>query len=67
MASMKRPRLKRVEPLDGWQLRLTFVDGSVMTVDFAPLLEESPGLSPLRDTGAFAQATLLEGEGWAVA
>ncbi len=66
MASMKRPRLVRVEPLDGWQLRLTFVDGSETTVDFTPLLEESPGLAPLRDRHVFAQAALVEGEGWAV-
>ena len=63
---MKRPRLLRVEPLDGWQLRLTFVDGSVTTVDLAPLLDESPGLAPLREARLFAQATLVEGEGWAV-
>ena len=66
MASMKRPRLARVEPLDDGQLRLTFVDGHVTTIDFTPLLEESPGLAPLRDAGLFAQATLVEGEGWAV-
>ena len=66
MASMKRPRLTHVEPLDGWQLQLTFVDGSVTTVDFAPLLEESPGLAPLREAGVFAQAMLVAGEGWAV-
>jgi hypothetical protein len=45
---------------------LTFVDGHVTTIDFTPLLEESPGLAPLRDAGLFAQATLVEGEGWAV-
>ena len=66
MALMKRPRLTHVEPLDGWQLRLTFVDGSVTTVDLAPLLDESPGLAPLREARLFAQATLVEGEGWAV-
>ena len=66
MAQMKRPRLARVEPLAGLQLRLVFVDGSEAVVDFNPLLEESPGLVPLRDEQAFAGATLVAGEGWAV-
>jgi hypothetical protein len=66
MAQMKRPRLARVEPLSGWRLRLAFVDGSEAVVDFNPLFDESPGLEPLRDDAAFAGATLVEGEGWAV-
>ena len=41
MASMKRPRLGAVLPLAQFRLRLTFVDGSVFTVDFKPLFEES--------------------------
>lgn len=66
MASMKRPRLARVETLSGFRLRLVFVDGSEAVLNFNPLLDESPGLAPLRDAGAFAGATLIEGEGWAV-
>lgn len=66
MASMKRPRLRSVEVLDAYRLRLFFVDGSVYTVDFASLFDESPGLLPLRDATAFAGATVVEGEGWTV-
>lgn len=50
MASMKRPRLAAIKVLSGNRLHLTFVDGSEFTVDFVPLIEESPGLAPLRDT-----------------
>jgi len=66
MASMKRPRLKAVKALPGHRMRLTFADDSVFMLDFAPLLAESPGLAPLRDEAAFAEATVIAGEGWAV-
>ena len=66
MASMKRPRLKTVDVLPDYRLHLIFIDGSAMTVDFTPLFDESPGLRPLRDPEAFAEATIIEGEGWAV-
>lgn len=63
---MKRPRLAHVEALADFRLRLGFVDGSVAVVDFKPLFDESPGLAALRDATAFAGATLIAGEGWAV-
>jgi hypothetical protein len=66
MASMKRPRLSAVLALARFRLRLTFIDGSVFTVDFKPLFEESPGLAPLREAKAFAGASLANSEGWAV-
>ena len=66
MASMKRPRLSAAVALAQFRLRLTFIDGSVFTVDFKPLFEESPGLARLRDAEAFAEAELSDGEGWAV-
>lgn len=66
MASMKRPRLSGVLTLAQFRLRLTFIDGSVFTVDFTPLFDESPGLAPLREAKAFAAAALADGEGWAV-
>ena len=69
MAQMKRPRLQRITVIKGAAspgLRLQFVDGSVYTVNFAPLLAESRGLKPLKDPAVFAQATLVSGEGWAV-
>lgn len=66
MASMKRPRLAAIERLAGQCMRLTFVDGSAFTVDFAPIIEESPGLAPLRDTAAFAQASIEPGAGWSL-
>lgn len=63
---MKRARLSGIEVLDGYRLRLAFVDGCVSVVDFNPLFDESPGLARLRDPAVFATATLVEGEGWAV-
>jgi hypothetical protein len=66
MVSMKRPRLIRVEPLPGHRLRIAFTDGRAYTVDFAPLLAASPGLAPLGKEVAFAKATLVRDEGWAV-
>ena len=69
MAQMKRPRLQTIKVIKGKAspgLRLQFVDGSTYTVDFAPLLAESKGLKPLKDPAVFAQATLIDGEGWAV-
>ncbi len=66
MASMKRPRLTSAEPLTEHRLRLTFIDGSTYTLDFTPLLDASPGLAPLREAAAFAGATVIPGEGWAV-
>ena len=66
MARMRRPRLIRVEPLENAQLRLTFVDGRVTTLDFLPLIAASPGLRPLNKPEVFAEASLNEGEGWTV-
>jgi len=67
MASvMKRPRLKAVKALSGHRLRLTFIDGSVMDVNFAPFFDESPGLAPLRDPARFAKACIGEDAGWTV-
>lgn len=63
---MKRARLSGIEVLDGYRLRLAFVDGCVSVVDFNPLFDESPGLARLRDPAVFATATLVEGEGWTV-
>lgn len=66
MASMKRPRLAAIKVLANHRLRLTFVDGSVFTIDFKPFFDESPGLAPLRDAKAFAGATIAPDEGWSV-
>lgn len=66
MAIMKRPRLRAVQPLPEYGLRLTFVDGSVHTVSLADGFDRYPGLRPLRDPAAFAKAVLIEGEGWTV-
>ena len=66
MATMKRPRLRAVEPLSAYRLRLTFVDGSVRTVSLAVAFERYPGLAALRDPAEFAKAVVIEGEGWTV-
>jgi DNA-binding XRE family transcriptional regulator len=63
---MKRPRLKAVKALARHRLRMTFIDGSVMTVDFTPFFAESPGLAPLRDQAQFAKACIGEDAGWTV-
>lgn len=63
---MKRPRLKYLRVMEPHTLELTYVDGSVHHVACMPLIAESPGLRPLIDPEAFAKATLIEGEGWAV-
>ena len=42
------------------------MSGSAYTVDFAPLLDESKGLKPVKYPAVFARATLLAGDGWAV-
>ena len=66
MARMKRARLAGIEVLNDFKMRLNFVGGEVYTLDFQPLLDESPGLARLRDPVAFAGATLVEGEGWTI-
>ncbi|MDZ7699099.1 MAG: DUF2442 domain-containing protein [Deltaproteobacteria bacterium] len=66
MTQMKRPRLKAVEALTNHTLRLTFVNNRVYDVSFEALLNESPGLEPLRDPAAFSKATIIPGEGWTV-
>lgn len=66
MTSMKRPRLTAIKLLAGKCLRLIFVDGSVFSVDFTPLIEEAPGLAPLRDAKVFANATIETSAGWSV-
>ena len=66
MAIMKRPRLRAVEALPEYRLRLTFVDGSVHTVSLVDDFDRFPGLLPLRDPAVFAKAVTIEGEGWTV-
>jgi DNA-binding XRE family transcriptional regulator len=63
---MKRPRFKAVKALSNHRLRMTFIDGSVMTVDFTPFFAQSPGLKPLRDPAQFAKACIGEDAGWTV-
>ena len=66
MARMKRARLSGIEVLANFRMRLIFVSGEAYTLDFQPLLAQSPGLAPLRNPAAFVQAALIEGEGWTV-
>lgn len=66
MAQMKRPRLKKVEALSGYILRLTFIDDSVYNVSFKELFKESPALAPLKNPNSFKKASIIEGEGWTV-
>ena len=66
MASMKRPRLSVVEALPDYQLKLTFINGSILTVDKRASIFAKPGLAPLRDPSAFSKARIVPGEGWTV-
>ncbi len=66
MATMKRPRLESVQALPDYRLRLVFRDGSVYTVSLANSFDKFPGLQPLQDKTAFANAQIVEGEGWTV-
>jgi hypothetical protein len=66
MSPMKRPRLAAVEPLPNYQLKMTFINGSVMTVDKGEAIFSKPGLTPLRDPEAFAKVRLTNSVGWTV-
>ncbi len=66
MASMKRPRLAAVEPLPNYQLKMTFINGCVMTVDKGEAIFAKPALSPLRDPAAFAKVRLTNNIGWTI-
>ena len=66
MTATTPPRLAAVKALPGYQLELTFIDGSVRTVSLAEAFDRYPALVPLRDPVAFARATVVAGEGWTV-
>ena len=66
MATMKRPRLESVRALADYRLQLVFRDGSAYTVSLASSFDKFPGLEPLQDKAAFANAQIIEGEGWTV-
>jgi len=65
MASMKRPRLKRVQPRSGASLELTFTNGQHFTLDMSDALKTYPGLAPLSKRKAFEGVVLGDG-GWSV-
>ncbi|MDO9140503.1 MAG: DUF2442 domain-containing protein [Methylobacter sp.] len=66
MALMKRPRLSAIEPLPNYQLKMTFINGTVLTVDKGESVFAKPGLAPLRDPTVFAKAELAHNMGWTV-
>ena len=63
---MKRPRLAAVEPLPNYQLKMTFINGCIMTVDKGEAIFAKPGLAPLRDPAAFAKVRLTNSVGWTI-
>jgi len=65
MASMKRPRLRAVQPRPGARLELTFTNGQRYDLDLSDSLAAYPGLAPLAKANAFQGATLGDG-GWTV-
>lgn len=66
MAPMKRPRLSAVESLPDYLLKMTFINGTIMTVDKGETVFTKPGLAPLRDPAAFAKVQLTNTVGWTV-
>lgn len=66
MTLMKRPRLFAIEPLPDYQLKMTFINGAVLTVDKGEAIFAKPGLAPLRDPAIFAKAELARSMGWTV-
>ncbi|MEL6770397.1 MAG: DUF2442 domain-containing protein [Bacteroidota bacterium] len=61
------PRIERVEPLDGYLLRVTFATGEVRRFDCTPLLDRGV-FRPLRDAVAFRRVQPINdggGIGWA--
>ena len=65
MASMKRPRLKAVQPRSGATLELIFTNGQHFTLDMTDALKAYPGLAPLSKRQAFEGVVLGDG-GWSV-
>lgn len=65
MASMKRPRLKSVQALEGRKLDLTFINGQRFVLDMNADIQNFPGLRPLRIEDAFMQAEMGD-DGWTV-
>ncbi len=62
MASMKRPRLKGVQPRSGASLELTFTNGQHFTLDMSDALKTYPGLAPLSKRKAFEGVVLGDGQ-----
>jgi hypothetical protein len=62
---MRRPRLKEIEVLANFNMKLVFVNDALFTVDFKPFFEENKGLLPLQDPTVFAGAVVDEW-GWTV-
>jgi len=65
MASMKCPRLQAVQAHPGFTLKLTFVNGQVFDLDLNDDIKHYPGLKPLHDVEAFANAAIGV-DGWTV-
>jgi hypothetical protein len=65
MASMKRPRLQAVQALATSKLALTFINEQQFVLDLSDDLQAFPGLHPLQNAEAFAQARLGD-DGWTV-
>jgi len=66
VASMKRPRLAAVEALPNYQLKMTFINGCIMTVDKGEAVFAQTDLKPLRDPANFAKVRLANSIGWAI-
>lgn len=63
---MTRPRLKNIDVLPNYVLKVTFIDDTMYHVKFKHLFSESPGLAPLENPAVFEKATIVPEEGWTV-
>jgi hypothetical protein len=61
MTSAKMIRVTRVEPLDGYQLRVRFANGETRDVDVARYLR-GPVFEPIRKDRALLQAVTVDEE-----
>ena len=57
---MLQPRLKSVEPMDAYKLRLVYETGEVKIFDVAPYIS-GPWFGELKDMGYFRTVQMLSG------
>lgn len=64
MAHIKRPHLKAIEVLPDHQPCIRFMSGTLLTLDFHPLIVETKGLKPSSNTVVFDTTQLIPYKAW---